>query len=56
MTTFLNDFTLFYNTIFELMINFWNWFSGTILGEIIIFTVIISLFVGVIYLIVHMKD
>lgn len=56
MATFLNDFTLFFNTIFELMMNFWNWFSSTILGEIIIFTIIIGLFIGIIYLIIQMKN
>ncbi len=56
MATFLEDFKLFFNTIFELMIQFWNWLSGTILGEIIIFIVIIGLFFGIIYTIVKMKD
>lgn len=56
MATFLEDFKIFFSTIFDLMVVFWNWLSSTIIGEIIIFTIIISIFIGIIYLIIHMKD
>ena len=56
MATFLEDFKIFFRTIFDLMIVFWEWLSTTIIGEIIIFTILIGIFVGIIYLIIHMKD
>lgn len=54
MTNFLNDFKLFFNSIFELVGSLFTWLTSNILGELIIFGVIMGIFIGIIYAIVHM--
>lgn len=56
MSSFINDFKLFFNVIFECLTEIFNWLTSTIIGEIIFFVIIMSAFVGFIVMIVHMKD
>lgn len=56
MQTFINDFGIFFNKIFECMTSLFNWFTGTVIGEIFIFIIIISLFFFLINLFVDFKD
>lgn len=56
MENFMNDFTIFFNKIFECIKNLWNWFSSSIIGEIFFFIIIISLFLFILNLIIDFKD
>lgn len=56
MENFMNDFALFFNKIFECIKNLWNWFSNSIIGEIFLFIIIISLFLFILTLIIDFKD
>lgn len=56
MTNFMNDFNIFFNMIFKCLKNIFNWFTGTIIGEIFIFVILISLFFFLINLFVDFKD
>lgn len=56
MAKFVSDFGIFFNKIFECIITFWNWFISTVLGEIIIFIVLVSLFFFLVNLIINWKD
>lgn len=56
MQNFINDFNIFFNSIFGSLISFFNWYKGTILGEITIFIVIIFIFIAIINTIIAMKD
>lgn len=56
MENFMNDFEVFFSKIFECIKNLWNWLSGTIIGEILLFVIIISLFIFILNLIIDFKD
>lgn len=56
METFVNDFSIFFSKIMSSLSIFWNWFSSTVLGEIIIFVLLIALFFFLINLFVDFKD
>ena len=56
MQNLLNDFKIFYSTIFDCIKDFYNWFSGTIIGEIFIFLILISLFFVLISLFIDFKN
>ena len=49
MSNFLNDFNLFFTKM-------WNWLFSTVIGEVILFTILISLFLFIIYLIIDFKN
>ena len=42
MTTFMDNFTIFLTYFLQAMGNIYNWFIGTIVGQITIFIIIIS--------------
>ena len=56
MENFMNDFEIFFTKIFSALTSLWNWLTGTIVGEILLFIIIISLFLFLINLIVNFKD
>lgn len=56
MTSFLSDFNIFFNSIYNMITTFFAWMISTVLGEIILFDIIISLFITVVYLIINMKN
>lgn len=56
METFVNDFGIFFNKIFECVIKLFNWFISTTLGEILLFIIIISLFLFILNMFVDFKD
>ena len=56
MSNFLNDFNIFLNFIITTMSTIYNWLVSTVLGEIILFVVIISIFLFVIHLIIEFKN
>ena len=56
MSNFLSDFGIFLNYMFNTMTSIYNWLTSTVLGEIIIFVVLISIFLFVVHLIIQFKD
>lgn len=56
MSTFINDFNIFFSGIFSGIQTFWNWFSTTVIGEVILFIVIISVFLFVLSWIIDFKN
>ena len=56
MQQFVNDFSIFFNKMFECIISMWNWIISTTLGEIIIFLVLISIFLLLINQFINFKD
>ena len=56
MSNFMSDFNIFFNSIFGGVQTIWNWLFSTVLGEIILFTIIISLFLTIIYWIIDFKN
>ena len=56
METFMNNFSIFFNKLFEGVQTFWNWYISTIIGQITIFILLIALFFFVVNLFVDWKD
>ena len=56
METFMNNFSIFFSKIFESVQNLWNWYISTIIGQVTIFILIITLFYFLINLIIDFKD
>lgn len=56
MENFMNDFSVFFSKIFNCLTSLWNWLSSTIIGEILLFIIIISLFFFLLNLIIDFKD
>ena len=56
MQSFVNDFGIFFGAIFNCIKSFWNWFISTTMGEIILYTILISIFFLIVNLIVNFKD
>jgi hypothetical protein len=55
MTEISNDFKIFFNLIFDSVVNFYNWYIGTFLGEILIFIIVIGLFLTIIEIIIGLR-
>lgn len=55
MQNFVSDFTLFFNAIVNCLASFYNWFLSNILGEILLFIIIIGIFLYVIRLIINLR-
>lgn len=49
MQAFMTDFNVFLNFFLTGINSIYQWFIGTILGKILIFTIIISIFIYIIY-------
>lgn len=56
MSEFMNGFNIFFNSILGAIVTLWNWLFSTVFGQIITFTIIISLFLTVIYWIIDFKN
>ena len=56
MENLLNDFKTFFSVILSCMNDIFNWLTSTIIGEILFFTIIISLFFFIINLFIDFKD
>ena len=56
MSTFINDFNIFFNSIFTCIQKLWTWLFSNTLGEIILFTITISVFISIVYLLVDLKN
>lgn len=56
MSGFMNDFNIFFTSILGGVQSVWTWLFSTIIGQIILFTIIIMLFIFVIDLIIGFKD
>lgn len=56
MQNLLNDFRTFFNVIIGCMSDIYNWLTSTVIGEIIFFIILISLFFFLINLFVDFKD
>lgn len=56
MESFVNDFGIFFNMIFNCVSKLFNWFISTTLGEILLFMIIISLFLFIVNIFVDFKD
>ena len=56
MNNFLTDFSSFMHIFLEELISVFNWFMSTLIGEIIVFTIIILIFVALLKRIIHLKD
>lgn len=56
MENFMSDFNVFLNFFINGINLIWNWLISTILGKIIIFTVIISIFIYIINKLVSIGD
>lgn len=52
---FLADFNLFLTYIFSSMTQLWVWFNGTTIGLVINFILIITIFLGIIKMIISLK-
>lgn len=56
MSEFMNDFSIFFSSLLNGIQSLWNWLFSTVLGEVILFTIIISLFLTIIYWIIDFKN
>ena len=56
MESFMYDFNIFLNFFINGISLIWNWLISTILGKIIVFLVIISIFIFIIYKLVGIGD
>lgn len=56
MQTFLSDFSFFMELVFSGITSLWNWLMSTILGEIILFGIIIGIFFIIFNLFIDSKD
>lgn len=56
MAQFLLDFQAFFTLVLSAIGDFYVWFSQTIIGEIILFMVIMYIFLYVIRLVISLKD
>ena len=56
MQSYLADFNYFIGLIFDGISTIWNWLTSNILGEILIFMIIISIFFLVLNLFIDSKD
>lgn len=49
MSAFMSNFEIFMNYVLQSLSSIYSWFIGTIIGQIFIFVVIISIFIYIIY-------
>lgn len=56
MSGFMNDFNVFFSSILGCMQTLWNWLFSTVFGQIITFTILITLFLVIIYWIIDFKN
>lgn len=56
MNNFISDFRVFYSGIIGCINSFWSWFMSSIIGEIFIFIILLSLFLFIINLFINFKD
>lgn len=56
MQNLLNDFKNFFNVILSCMTDVFNWLTSNVIGEIIFFIILISIFFFLINLLVDFKD
>lgn len=56
MSTFMENFNIFLQYFLQAIGNIYNWFIGTIIGQITIFIIIISIFIYIVYKIVGIGD
>lgn len=56
MESFMSDFNIFLNFFVQGISLIWDWLIGTILGKIIVFLVIISIFIYIIYKLIGIGD
>lgn len=56
MENLLNDFKTFFSVILSCMTDIYNWITSTVIGEILFFTILISLFFFLINLFIDFKD
>ena len=56
MGSFILDFQAFFAMIFSSIVEFFGWFSSTVIGEIIIFIIIMYIFLFVVKFIISLKD
>lgn len=56
MSEFMSDFGIFFNSILGSVQTLWQWLISTVFGQIITFTIIISLFLTVIFWIIDFKN
>lgn len=56
MSNFMNNFTIFFSAILSCLGSIWTWLMSSILGQIFIFMVLISIFCYIIYVLIHIGD
>lgn len=56
MQNLLNDFRTFFNVIIGCMSDIYNWLTSTVIGEIIFFIILISIFFFFLNLFTNFKD
>lgn len=56
MQQFLSDFSFFMELLFNGVSSLWNWLMSTILGELILFVIIIGIFFIIFNLFIDSKD
>lgn len=56
MKEFISDFNIFFNGIFGAIQTLWNWLFSTVLGKVVLFTVLISIFIFIIWAIIDFKQ
>lgn len=56
MSNFLSEFNSFLNIIMSGMGSVWGWLSSTIIGKVMIFVVLITIFVWFIDMIINIGD
>lgn len=56
MKEFINDFNIFFNGIFGAIQTLWNWLFSTVLGKVVLFTILISIFIFIILAIIDFKQ
>lgn len=56
MKEFISDFNIFFNGIFGAIQTLWNWLFSTVLGKVVLFTILISIFIFIILAIIDFKQ
>lgn len=56
MSAFMSNFNIFFTSCLSSLASLWSWFISTILGQIFVFTIIISLFILIIYKLIHLGE
>lgn len=56
MSSFMSNFNIFFSSCLSSLGSLWSWFISTILGQIFVFTILISLFILLIYKLIHLGE